>query len=146
MGAIPPSAILSRKGIARYGGVSCTGAAKVALDSQVAMPHHRPSTSDDNISETIEMLGGLLQCCDRVGQLQNRKAPTLIFFSLPFLENSKENHQKGKDLISSARRTPKILEKEGKNAQNRKEFLEKEKGKENQKGKEKKIRGIPPKK
>ena len=25
MGAIPPSAILSRKGIARYGGVSCTG-------------------------------------------------------------------------------------------------------------------------
>ena len=25
MGAIPPSAILSRKGIARYGGLSCTG-------------------------------------------------------------------------------------------------------------------------
>ena len=33
---------------------------------------------------------------------------------------------------------PKILGKEAKNAQNRKEFLEK--GKENQKGKEKKIR------
>ena len=42
--------------------------------------------------------------------------------------------------ISSACRTPKILGKEGKNAQNRKEFLEKEKGKENQKGQEKKIR------
>ena len=42
--------------------------------------------------------------------------------------------------ISSACRTPKILGKEGKNAQNRKEFLEKEKGKEKQKGKEKKIR------
>ena len=34
----------------------------------------------------------------------------------------------------------KSLGKKGKNAQNRKEFLEKEKGKENQKGKEKEIR------
>ena len=42
--------------------------------------------------------------------------------------------------ISSACRTPKILGQEGKNAQNCKEFLEKEKGKENQKDKEKKIR------
>ena len=37
---------------------------------------------------------------------------------------------------------PKILGKEGKNAQNRKEFLTKEKGKENQKGKERKICGF----
>ena len=34
------------------------------------------------------------------------------------------------------------LGKRGKNAQNRKEFLEKEKGKEIQKGKEKKIREV----
>ena len=36
----------------------------------------------------------------------------------------------------------KSLRKKGKNAQNRKEFLEKEKGREIQKGKEKKIRVI----
>ena len=33
MGAIPPSAILSRKGIARYGGVSRTGPLRLLLDS-----------------------------------------------------------------------------------------------------------------
>ena len=43
---------------------------------------------------------------------------------------------------SSACRTPKILGKQGKNAQNHKEFLEKEKCKENQKGKEKKITDV----
>ena len=42
--------------------------------------------------------------------------------------------------ISYACRTPKILGREGKDAQNRKDFLEKEKGKEIEKGKEKKIR------
>ena len=62
--------------------------------------------------------------------------PTLLF--LAFSENSKENHKK-KARISSGCRTPKILEGKGKNAPNRKEFLEKEKGKENHKGKEKKI-------
>ena len=45
--------------------------------------------------------------------------------------------------IFNACRTPKILGKEGKKAQNRKEFLEKEKGKEIHKGKEKKIRAPP---
>ena len=62
--------------------------------------------------------------------------PDLLF--LAFLESSKENHQKAR--ISSACRTPKFLGKEGENAQNRKGFLEKGKGEENQKGKEKKIR------
>ena len=38
---------------------------------------------------------------------------------------------------------PKSLGKKRKNAQNRKEFFEKEKGKENQKDKEKKIRDMP---
>ena len=68
-------------------------------------------------------------------------AGTLIFFSLPFWKTARKTTKKAR--ISSACRTPKILGKEGKNAQNRKEFLEKEKGKENQKGKEKKIRGCP---
>ena len=63
---------------------------------------------------------------------------TLIFFSLPFWKTARKTTKKIR--ISSACRTPKIFGKEGKNAQNRKEFLEKEKGKENPKGKEKKIR------
>ena len=66
-------------------------------------------------------------------------SPDLLF--LAFFENGKENHQKGKDFLCSP--NPKILGKEGKNAPNRKEFLEKEKGKEIQKGKEKKIRVLP---
>ena len=64
----------------------------------------------------------------------------LIFFSLPFWKTARKTTKTAR--ISSACRTPKILGKEGKNAQNRKEFLEKEKGKEKQKGKEKKIRDI----
>ena len=64
----------------------------------------------------------------------------LIFFSLPFWKTARKTTKKAR--ISSACRTPKILGKEGKNAQKRKEFLEKEKGKENQKGKEKKIREV----
>ena len=55
----------------------------------------------------------------------------LIFFSLPFWKTARKTTKKAR--ISSACRTPTILGKEGKNAQNRKEFLEKEKGKENQK-------------
>ena len=42
MGAIPPSVILSRKGIARYGGVSRSGAAKYIL-----YPCERDKTQDD---------------------------------------------------------------------------------------------------
>ena len=61
-----------------------------------------------------------------------------IFFSLPFCKTARKTTKKAR--ISSACRTPKILGNGGKNARNRKEFLEKEKGKENQKGKEKKIR------
>ena len=63
---------------------------------------------------------------------------TLIFFSLRFWKTARKTTKKAR--ISSACHTAKILGKEGKNAQNRKEFLAKEKGKENQKGKEKKIR------
>ena len=48
--------------------------------------------------------------------------PDLLF--LAFLENSKENRQKGKDFFCLPN---KILGREGKKAQNRKEFLEKEK-------------------
>ena len=62
----------------------------------------------------------------------------LIFFSLPFWKTARKTTKKAR--ISSACRTPQSLGKEGQNAQIRKEFLEKEKGKENQKGKEKKIR------
>ena len=62
----------------------------------------------------------------------------LIFFSLPFWKTARKTTKKAR--ISSACRTPKILGKEGEKAQDRKEFLQKEKGKENQKGKEKKIR------
>ena len=61
-----------------------------------------------------------------------------VFFSLPFWKMARKTTKKTG--ISYACRTPRILEKEWKNAQNRKEFLEKEKGKEIQKGKEKKIR------
>ena len=67
---------------------------------------------------------------------------SLIFFSLPFWKTGRKTTKKAR--ISSACRTPKILGKEGKNAQNRKEFLEKEKGKENQKGKEVEIRALLP--
>ena len=63
---------------------------------------------------------------------------SLIFFSLPFWKTARKTTQKGKDFFCC--RTPKILGKEGKSAQNRKEFLEEEKGKEIQKGKERKIR------
>ena len=66
------------------------------------------------------------------------KTPDLLF--LAFLENGKEKHQKNKDFCP--RRTPKILGKKGKNAQKNKEFLGKEKSKEIQKSKEKKIRDL----
>ena len=70
-------------------------------------------------------------------QVSENAVNTLIFSFLAFLENGKENHKKTKD--SFARRTPRILGKERRKAQNRKEFPEKENGKEIQKGKEKKI-------
>ena len=59
-------------------------------------------------------------------------------YGVPFWKAARKTAKKAR--VSSACRTPKILGKQGKNAQKRKEFLEKEKGKENQKGKEKKIR------
>ena len=62
---------------------------------------------------------------------------TLIFFA--FLENSKEKPPTRQGCLLPAEPL-KSLGKKGKNAENRKEFLEKEKGKGNQKGKEKKIR------
>ena len=65
----------------------------------------------------------------------------LIFFSLPFWKTARKTIKKAR--ISYACQTPKILGKEGENAQNRKEFLEKEKGKKIQNGKEKKIRVDP---
>ena len=55
----------------------------------------------------------------------------VIFFSLPFWNTARKTTKKAR--ISYACQTPKILGKERKNAQNRKEFLEKEKGKEIQK-------------
>ena len=71
-----------------------------------------------------------------------RSGFSLIFFSWPFWKTARKTTKQAR--ISSACRTSKILGKEGKNAQNRKEFLEKEKGKDNQKGKEKKISPDPP--
>ena len=56
----------------------------------------------------------------------------------PFWKTARKTSKKTR--ISYACRTPKIFGKERKNAQNRKGFLEKEKGKKIQKGKEKKIR------
>ena len=66
------------------------------------------------------------------------------FPDLPFLAFSvkgKENDGKSKDFLH--RRTPKILGKEGENIQKSKEFLVREKSKEFQKRKERKIR-VPP--
>ena len=37
MGAIPPSAILSQKGVARYGGVSRTGPLRIEMQEEI---HH----------------------------------------------------------------------------------------------------------
>ena len=68
------------------------------------------------------------------------KYPDLLF--LAFLENSKENHQKGKDFFCLP--NPENPWERSEKRSNRKEFLEKEKGKENQKGKEKKIRVSAP--
>ena len=65
---------------------------------------------------------------------------TLIFFSLPFWKTARKTTKKAR--ISSACRTPKTLGKEGKNAQNRKEFLEKEKSKENQKARKRRLGDI----
>ena len=61
--------------------------------------------------------------------------PDLLF--LAFFGKQQGKPPKGKDFFGLP--NPKILGKEGKNTQNRKEFLEKEEGKENQNGKEKKI-------
>ena len=60
-----------------------------------------------------------------------REETTLIFFSLPFLRTARKTTKRAR--ISYACRTLKILGKEGRNAQNRKEFLEKQKDKEIQK-------------
>ena len=65
--------------------------------------------------------------------------PDLLF--LPFWKTARKTTKRAR--ISYTCRTPKILGKEGKNAQNRKEFLGKEKGKEFHKSKEKKIREVP---
>ena len=67
--------------------------------------------------------------------------PDLLFLAFSILENGKENQQKNKDFLCLL--NPKILGKQGKNAQNRKKFREKEKGKEIQKGKQKKIWVVP---
>ena len=64
--------------------------------------------------------------------------PDLPF--LAFLENGKENHQKNKDFLSLA--NPQIPGKEGENAEKSKEILRKEKRKEFQKSKERKIREL----
>ena len=74
-------------------------------------------------------------------RFENRKPnlplfPDLLF--LAFLETARKTTKKNEDF--SCLPTPQILGKRGENAQNRKECLEKEKGKEIQKGKEKKIR------
>ena len=66
-------------------------------------------------------------------------SPPLIFFSLPFEKKASKTTKK-KTRIFYSSRTPKILGKEGKNAQKDKEILEKTKRKEIQKNKEKKIR------
>ena len=63
---------------------------------------------------------------------------TLIFFSLLFWRTARKTTKKAR--IFYPCRTPKILGKEGKNAQKNKEFLGKKKSKEIQKSKEKKIR------
>ena len=65
---------------------------------------------------------------------------TLIFFSLLFREKARKTTKKAR--IFRLFRTPKILGKEGKNTQKNKEFLEKQKGKEIQNSKEKKISSI----
>ena len=68
---------------------------------------------------------------------EKKRYPDLLF--LAFLENGKETTKTAR--ISFPGRTPKILGKEANNAQNRKEFLEKDRGKEIQKkNKERKIR------
>ena len=64
----------------------------------------------------------------------------LIFFSLLFREKARKTTKKAR--IFHLLRTPKILGKGGKNTQKNKEFLEKQKSKEIQKSKEKKIRGF----
>ena len=63
---------------------------------------------------------------------------SLIFFSFLFWEKARKTHQKAR--IFCLFRTPRILVKEGKNTQKRKESLEKQISKEIQKSKEKKIR------
>ena len=63
------------------------------------------------------------------------KCPDLLF--LAFLENGKENHQKSK--ASSACRTPKILGEKRKTAQNRQEFLEKERARKTQKARRRRL-------
>ena len=65
---------------------------------------------------------------------------TLIFFSLFFREKARKTTKKAR--IFHLLRTPKILEKGGENTQKSEEFLEKQKSKEIQKSKEKKIRAL----
>ena len=50
MGAIPPSAILSRKGIARYGGVSCTG--PVSLERRHSGMSEHAAMESESFSST----------------------------------------------------------------------------------------------
>ena len=63
---------------------------------------------------------------------------SLIFFSLLFRKKARKTTKKAR--IFHLFRNPEILGKEGKNTQKSKEFLEKQKSKEIQKSKEKKIR------
>ena len=99
-----------------------------------------PTVSRQFLTRSYARPNCLLRCLPNcLSPTREGLVPNLPF--LAFLENSKENHQKKR--ISSACRTPETLGKEGKNAQNRKGILEKEKGKENQKGKEKKLRVYP---
>ena len=53
MGAIPPSAILSRKGIARYGGVSRTGAKGLEIRRRKNHPKNPPEIQGAKPAETI---------------------------------------------------------------------------------------------
>ena len=62
------------------------------------------------------------------------------FFSLPFWKTARKTTKKAR--ISSACRTPKILGKEGKTLKIARKSLKRKRQKENQTGKEKKIRGL----
>ena len=85
MGAIPPSAILSRKGIARYGGVSRPGPLR-------------------GWRIFFCFLGLRILC-----QPHRIIIPALIFSSLFLLVESKGNRQKGKDLSLCQRSACRII-------------------------------------